>query len=162
MGLAPLLQRGAPSKRAGDTFSAPGAANIARLKEARWQEDVLCAKCGAWHGALGLEPTPELYVEHLVGVLRELRRVLRSDGTLWLNLGDKYNGSGGAGGDYGPGGRREGQARYPGTRRRLKAKDLTLVPFALPLLPSRRVVAAERDRVGKTQYAARVGDRPAD
>lgn len=41
-------------------------------------------------GQLGLEATPEAYVEALVGVFREARRVLRSDGTLWLNLGDSY------------------------------------------------------------------------
>jgi DNA modification methylase len=41
-------------------------------------------------GQIGLEPTPELYVEALVGVFREVRRVLRDDGTLWLNLGDSY------------------------------------------------------------------------
>ena len=40
--------------------------------------------------------TPELFVEHLVEVFREVRRVLRSDGTLWLNLGDSYAGSWGA------------------------------------------------------------------
>ncbi len=45
-----------------------------------------CA-CGAWRGALGLEPTPELYVTHVVSIFRELRRVLRADGTLWLVLG---------------------------------------------------------------------------
>ena len=39
---------------------------------------------------LGLEPTPEAYVEKLVEVFREVRRVLRDDGTLWLNLGDSY------------------------------------------------------------------------
>jgi DNA modification methylase len=50
-----------------------------------------CA-CGAWLGQLGLEPTPELYVEHLVEVFRAAHRVLRDDGTLWLNLGDSYAG----------------------------------------------------------------------
>jgi len=50
-----------------------------------------CLKCGAWCGSLGLEPTPELYVQHLVEVFREVRRVLKSDGTLWLNLGDTYS-----------------------------------------------------------------------
>jgi DNA modification methylase len=48
---------------------------------------------GAWRGELGLEPTPELYVQHLVEAFREVRRVLRKDGTLWLNLGDGYAGS---------------------------------------------------------------------
>ncbi|MFQ5915557.1 MAG: DNA-methyltransferase [Nitrospinota bacterium] len=47
-----------------------------------------CLRCGAWRGALGLEPTPELYLEHLMVCLREMRRVLRKDGTLFLNLGD--------------------------------------------------------------------------
>ncbi len=39
---------------------------------------------------IGLEPTPSLYVEALVNVFREVRRVLKDDGTLWLNLGDSY------------------------------------------------------------------------
>ena len=42
-------------------------------------------------GQLGLEPTPDAYVANLVAVFREVRRVLRDDGTLWLNLGDSYN-----------------------------------------------------------------------
>ena len=55
-----------------------------------------CTLCGAWRGTLGLEPTPDLYVRHLVEVFREVWRVLRPDGTVWLNLGDSYAGSGGA------------------------------------------------------------------
>jgi len=46
---------------------------------------------------IGIEPTPELYIAGLVAVFREVRRVLREDGTLWLNLGDKWA-SGGHGG----------------------------------------------------------------
>ncbi len=41
-------------------------------------------------GQIGLEPTPEAYVAELVAVFAEVRRVLRDDGTLWLNLGDSY------------------------------------------------------------------------
>ena len=41
-------------------------------------------------GQMGLEPTPEAFVAELVAVFREVRRVLRDDGTLWLNLGDSY------------------------------------------------------------------------
>jgi DNA modification methylase len=41
-------------------------------------------------GQIGLEQTPEEYVQKLVDVFREVRRVLRDDGTLWLNLGDSY------------------------------------------------------------------------
>ncbi len=52
-------------------------------------------------GQLGLEKTPEEYVAHMVEVFREVRRVLRTDGTLWLNLGDSY--AGGGKGNYGTG-----------------------------------------------------------
>jgi site-specific DNA-methyltransferase (adenine-specific) len=41
-------------------------------------------------GQIGLEATPEDYVERIVAVFREVRRVLKDDGTLWLNLGDSY------------------------------------------------------------------------
>jgi DNA modification methylase len=54
----------------------------------------LCARCGAWRGELGLEPTPELFCAHLVEVFRAVWRVLRDDGTCWVNLGDSYAGSG--------------------------------------------------------------------
>lgn len=45
-------------------------------------------------GQLGLEPTPEEYVEKLTTIFHEVKRVLKNDGTLWLNLGDSYSGSG--------------------------------------------------------------------
>jgi len=48
-------------------------------------------------GQLGQEHTPEEYVNKLVDILREVKRVLRDDGTLWLNLGDSYVGSGAKG-----------------------------------------------------------------
>ncbi len=47
-------------------------------------------------GQLGLEPTPQLYVEDMVTAFQAVRRVLKVDGTLWLNLGDSYAGSWGA------------------------------------------------------------------
>lgn len=49
-----------------------------------------CRRCGAWRGALGQEPTFELFVEHIVLIFREVRRVLRPDGCLFLNMGDAY------------------------------------------------------------------------
>ena len=59
-------------------------------------------------GQIGLEKTPEEYVARIVDVFREVRRVLRDDGTLWLNLGDSYAGSWG---NYG------GRNRGSGTQR---------------------------------------------
>src|SRR3990170_3657676 len=51
-----------------------------------------------WTGHLGLEPTVEMWVTHLVEVFRAVRRVLRDDGVCWVNLGDSYA-SGGRGGN---------------------------------------------------------------
>ena len=59
-------------------------------------QDTFCQKCGAWKGQFGLEPTPELYVQHTVEILQEIKRVLRKDGVCFLNLGDSYFASGGA------------------------------------------------------------------
>ena len=42
-------------------------------------------------GQIGLESTPEAYITRLVEVFREVRRVLRGDGTCWINIGDSYN-----------------------------------------------------------------------
>lgn len=52
-----------------------------------------CKKCGAWKGSLGLEPIFELYIKHLCTIFDETKRVLRKDGTCWVNLGDTYNNS---------------------------------------------------------------------
>ena len=49
-------------------------------------------------GQIGLEATPEAFVSELVDVFREVRRVLRDDGTVWLNLGDSYSAGGNGGG----------------------------------------------------------------
>jgi len=56
----------------------------------------LCGKCGAVRkdNQLGLEETPEEFVNNLVEVFREVKRVLRDDGTVWLNLGDSYSSGG--------------------------------------------------------------------
>ncbi len=50
--------------------------------------------CGAWRGELGLEPTPAMFIEHLILIFDEVRRVLRPDGLAFVNLGDSYAGSG--------------------------------------------------------------------
>jgi DNA modification methylase len=49
-----------------------------------------CSKCGAWRGELGLEPTPQLFLEHLVEIFREVKRVLRKDGLAFVNMGDSF------------------------------------------------------------------------
>jgi len=53
-----------------------------------------CLHCGAWRGSLGLEPTPELFVKHIVQVFREVRRVMKPTGVRFVNLGDSYASTG--------------------------------------------------------------------
>ena len=92
-----------------------------------------CDRCGCWKGELGLEPDVDAYIEHLVEVFREVKRVLRKDGSLWVNIGDSYAGS--------PNGRSAVATKAAGNDDRtfrdkpfgtaggvLKAKDLALVP----------------------------------
>lgn len=97
-------------------------------------------------GQIGLEAEPEAFVGRLVEVFRELRRVIRSDGTLWLNIGDSYAGSWGGRGRSGDGtpmspsslaaqqiARSARQKRAPTLPRKsgIKNKDLVGIPWML-------------------------------
>ena len=60
-----------------------------------WEvEDRMCNKCGAWKGELGLEPTPDMFVDHLCDIFDEVKRVLKPEGNCWVNLGDTYANTG--------------------------------------------------------------------
>lgn len=86
-------------------------------------------------GQIGLENTPELFVAKMVEVFTEVRRVLKDDGTLWLNLGDSYSGSGKGIGDMT--GYKWKQSTNTGSRKGnivktktgLKPKDLIGIPW---------------------------------
>jgi len=83
-------------------------------------------------GQIGLEESPDAFVDALVEVFREVRRVLRPDGTLWLNLGDSYARSPGKGGSGTPNGRNvaeQGYAGGAGVPLGLKEKDLIGIPW---------------------------------
>ena len=54
-----------------------------------FDEDGYCT-CGAWKGQLGLEPSPNEYVDHLIMVFDEVKRVLKPTGACWVNIGDTY------------------------------------------------------------------------
>lgn len=90
-----------------------------------------CKRCGARRvdQQIGLEPTPDEYVAQLVAVFREVRRVLRDDGTLWLNLGDSF-----ASKPAGSNGFHDGRANREertscGIPLGLKPKDLIGIPW---------------------------------
>ena len=56
-----------------------------------------CIYCNAWKGQLGLEPTFELFIKHLVDIFEALKPKLNDEGSLWVNLGDTYAGGNGIG-----------------------------------------------------------------
>ncbi len=58
----------------------------------KWQSSNICSKCEAWRGSLGLEPHPQMFIDHLIEICREIKRVLKPSGTFFLNLGDTYFG----------------------------------------------------------------------
>jgi len=74
-----------------------------------------CYKCGAWEGELGQEPTPEMFIYHLVNVFDQVKRVLRDDGTCWINIADTYW--------------KEDKIKHP----YLKTKDLCMIPHRLAI-----------------------------
>jgi len=83
-------------------------------------------------GQIGLESTPDSFVASLVDVFAEVHRVLKSDGTLWLNLGDSYNGA--ASNRTGQNGYKDGRTNRDkrfstGGIDGLKAKDLIGIPW---------------------------------
>lgn len=49
-----------------------------------------CHRCHAWRGEHGMEPSLDLWLQHEVLIWRAVRRVLRDDGTIWINIGDAY------------------------------------------------------------------------
>jgi len=106
--------------------------------------EATCSRCGAWRGGFGNEPTPELYVEHTIEIMEAIRRVLRPDGVLFLNIADSYISSNygcyAAGGT--DGGREIGTEGYvpagytPPTRRphpQIPRKSLALIPARIAL-----------------------------
>lgn len=136
------------SQEAATPFTGAGP-KLAPLGQSVVSAGQFCALCGAFCGCLGNEPDATLYVEHLVAVFREVRRVLKKTGTLWCNLGDSYAGSGGANNNSGITGKgvtagtaqddRDGPKNYPSRLGNgggkgiagavgYKAKDLMMIP----------------------------------
>ena len=96
----------------------------------------VCPICGAVRvdNQIGLEETPDEYIDRLVTVFREVKRVLRDDGTLWLNIGDSYCGTGDKGNYKDPKNPegRNGQAVAKNKRiDGIKSKDMIGIPWML-------------------------------
>jgi len=127
-------------------------ADESRLRDGVSKIDMICHKCGARRidQQLGLESTPEEYIDKMVTIFREIRRVLRDDGTVWLNMGDSYWGGKGQSGQGSPeyqAARRDVSINKPhhhiggpkqtrpsdGKHHTLKSKDLCGIPWRLAL-----------------------------
>ena len=109
-----------------------GTGNDVKNATAREFYKDICGKCGATRidSQIGLEQTPDEYVAQMVAVFREVRRVLKDDGTLWLNLGDSYAGNNSRASNNGRAGfgtKREGV--FTKTGEGLKDKDLVGIPW---------------------------------
>lgn len=78
------------------------------------------------------------YVHDIRRVSAEVKRILKPEGTYWLNIGDTASGSGGAGGDYNRGGTREGQPRY-------RQGETGVPPMSWCLVPQRVAIALQGD-----------------
>jgi len=102
-----------------------------------------CLTCGAWKGELGLEPTIELYIEHLVQIFAEVKRVLKRTGTCWVVIDDSYAGNAtGSANDatstLGGGKATQRSALARPDKTGVPAKSLCLIPhrFALAMVDS--------------------------
>lgn len=92
----------------------------------------ICGKCGASRidQQIGQEQSPDQYVERLLDVFREVKRILRNDGTLWLNLGDSYAGNNSVASNNGRAGYGTPKERIINrTGQGLKSKDLIGIPW---------------------------------
>lgn len=122
-----------------------GTGNDVKNAEAREFFKDVCGKCGAKRidSQIGLEQTPDAFINELVTVFREVKRVLRDDGTLWLNIGDSYfstiKGTGGMNPETSPKNAIKGKdnfqafdpVRVNAGDLPIKAKDLVGIPWML-------------------------------
>ena len=106
---------------------------FARAPQQAWET---CGKCGARRidAQIGLEATPDAYIATMVEVFREVRRVLRPDGTCWVNMGDSYNANQGSGFNGNAGKPTASPKVYTG-----------LAPKQLLMMPARLALALQAD-----------------
>jgi len=122
---------------------------------------------GGWSGSLGLEPTIEMYIDHMVEIFADVWRVLRDDGTVWLNLGDSYASQGGANPHTAPSGTGNNSkletakpAKIPPPG--LKPKDCCMIPerFAIAMQAAGWYVRSKITWCKKAPMPESCRDRP--
>ncbi len=157
------------SQKQGATSQRAGRANVESQISTGTSTGAFCP-CGAWRGELGSEPSPGLFIEHLLMIFDEVWRVLRPDGLCFVNLGDSYSGSG-----KGPSNSLQRPASTMSDRQRaaapkqwvsvpegIPAKNLLLVPqrFAIGMQERGWIVRSEIVWAKKSAMPESVRDRP--
>lgn len=156
------LDQGYWDNRHASVLADDGAEPLGSKKDARGHLYAqVCTRCGCWRGHYGLEPTPQMYIEHSMEFLDAIWRVLKKSGTVFWNLGDSWAGSNNGSNDYreknGLGGKTrpevyKGQGtakpayheahiygpRVPRNKNSLKPKDMALIPFRFALAAQER------------------------
>ena len=98
-----------------------------------------CRNCDAWRGQLGHEPTPHMFVDHLMQIIDLIWRVLKKDGIFWLNISDSYAGSGRGHGSIKMGTIQRAHARA--TSNLTPERSGTVRRKSLMLIPERTILA---------------------
>lgn len=111
---------------------------VNNFQETEDSEVLICTKCNAISCQLGQEPTPEMYVSHLCDIFTVCKDVLADWGSLWVNIGDKRAGSGGAGNQY-ERLKKTGMLKYDAIKtENIRNTSLIQVPFLFALEMIRR------------------------
>lgn len=103
----------------------------------------LCSKCGGFYGQLGLEPHPQMYIDNIVRIMHEIKRILKPTGSLWLNIGDVYYTRSGSTDSFTFEAERVGIVS--GNKLREPYKTSWLQPKQKLLLPERIAIAMQED-----------------
>jgi len=115
----------------------------ARIDSHEGKKSDTCSLCGAWKGQLGGEPEPDLYISHLIQIMREVRRVLRPDGVFWINIGDSWGANWRGSGKDNASAKQlsvRGTSDFMGQQTKHPYKPLDMV-----LIPSQLAIAARTD-----------------
>jgi len=111
-----------------------------RLRGGDGIESNYCSKCGAWKGQLGLEPSPIQFVRNITEICNEIYRVLKPEGSFYLNLGDTYAGGGGISGvpDDWDSASTQDREKYPDS---VPARDVEFPDKCKMLIPHRTAIS---------------------
>lgn len=137
----PVPRRGGAGRKGKNSLMQSRSVSDAQV-EANQQSRGCWCRCGAWRGEHGLEPSFDLWLAHEVAIWAEVRRVLRDDGTVWINIGDAYAST--------PNGISAAETRARGDDRAFRDRPIDTTggmfkPKDRMLMPARLAIALQAD-----------------